>query len=158
MQCLCFIHNFVSAIAIEQRDALLHVPADSVPLAGRQQVLRAFPANAVIQIPILGTAGARDGGGQVQDNIATRRCRSQRIGPQDIAQDSLHPHPFERLNLIRSSGYRPDLVAALPQARQDISPQNFRGSQNYDLHTRITSIFPEQFRLHALHCSLCRGT
>ena len=102
IQCLGFIHNLVPAIAVKQRDALLHIPADAVALAGRQQVTRAFPANAVIQIPILRTAGARDGGGQVQDHITAGGCRSQRIGPQDVAQHGLHPHPFERLDLFRS--------------------------------------------------------
>jgi hypothetical protein len=77
----------------------------------------------------------------VQNNIAISRRGGQRFGSQDVAQHSLHPHPFERLNLIRSPGNRPDLVTALLQARQDISSQDSRGSQNNDLHTRITSIF-----------------
>jgi hypothetical protein len=141
MQWLGFIHNLVSAIAIQQRDALLYLPADPIHLAGAQQVLRAFPANTVIQVPILRAAGAWDGGGQVQNNIAISRRGGQRFGSQDVAQHSLHPHPFERLNLIRSPGNRPDLVTALLQARQDISSQDSRGSQNNDLHTRITSIF-----------------
>lgn len=120
-------------IAIEQGNTLLHVQANTVRLAGGNEVVRTCATNPIVHAPILSSPAFGDRGGKMKGSLATDGRRYESVKVQDIPNLRSDSESLQSFNLFRPADDPPHLMSSLDQAGDNLAAQHPCRANHYDI-------------------------